>query len=52
MWGQEVNPVANKGEYIREGCALRKVPQRTEVQEIEKRKLNVLQILERESEGA
>ena len=21
MWGQEVNPVANKSEYIREGCA-------------------------------
>ena len=24
MWGQEVNPVANKTEFIREGFALRK----------------------------
>ena len=45
MWGQRANPVANKSEYIREGYYVDIIPQRTEVQETEKRKLNVLQIL-------
>ena len=47
MWGHRANLVANKSEYIREreGYYVDKIPQRTEVQETEKRKLNVLQIL-------
>ena len=40
--GQEANPVARKSEYIREGEYVEKILQRTEVQETEKRKLNVL----------
>ena len=53
MWGHEANPVANKSEYIRDrGVCVEKIPQKTEVQETEKRKLNVLQIFEKESEGA
>ena len=44
MWGQEADPVANKSEYIRlRGVCVEKIPPRTEVEETEERKLNVLQ---------
>ena len=44
MWGQEANLVANESCWVHQrGVSIEKIPQRTEVQETEKRKLNVLQ---------
>ena len=45
MWGQKANTVANKTVSTSERGKRWEIPHRTEVQETEKRKLNVLQIL-------
>ena len=45
VWGQEAYPVANKGEYIKEGYALRKSLKGLKYKKQKKRKLNVLQSL-------
>ena len=50
VWGQEAYPVANKGEYITEGYALRKSLKGLKYQKQKKRKLNVLKKVYKENQ--